>query len=196
MNYHQRSSAIKSFSMTNMLLEAELDSIERKFDIDLGRQISSDVDIEDPNYSQFNLDLRTEARSMASHYEIFYCLEKSIRTLISDVFEAADEESWWEDLVPDSVKANVKRSIKREREAAVTPRSTSPIDYTTFGELGEIIKSNWGLFGSVFNDIKAVEKVMANLNSLRNPIAHCSPLAPDEVLRLKLSLSDWFRIMG
>ena len=69
------------------------------------------------------------------------------------------------------------------------------IDYTTFGELGEIIKSNWDLFGSIFNSKKAVEKVMANLNALRNPIAHCSLLAEDEVLRLRLSVRDWFRLM-
>jgi hypothetical protein len=26
-------------------------------------------------------------------------------------------------------------------------------------------------------------------------VAHCSPLAEDEVLRLKLSVRDWFRLM-
>jgi hypothetical protein len=61
-------------------------------------------------------------------------------------------------------------------------RSDEELDYTTFGELGEIIKANWALFGSVFNNLKAVEKVMFNLNSLRNPIAHCSQLAEDEKL--------------
>lgn len=134
---------------------------------------------------------------MAEHYEVFYCLEKTIRELLVDVFEASGDEEWWENKVPDQVKQNVKKSIKREKEAAVTPRSSSPIDYTTFGELSEIIKSNWSLFGgSVFTEIRAVEKVMANLNSLRNPIAHCSPLAEDEVLRLELSLRDWFRIIA
>jgi hypothetical protein len=53
---------------------------------------------------------------------------------------------------------------------------------------------NWAIFASVFNNIKAVEKIMFNLNTLRNPIAHCSVLAEDEVLRLELSLRDWFRL--
>jgi hypothetical protein len=35
---------------------------------------------------------------------------------------------------------------------------------------------------------------MANLNMLRGPIAHCSPLAEDEVLRLQLTVRDWFRL--
>jgi hypothetical protein len=40
------------------------------------------------------------------------------------------------------------------------------------------------VFGSTFSSVKAVEHVMANLNSLRGPIAHCSPLAEDEIVRL------------
>jgi hypothetical protein len=54
---------------------------------------------------------------------------------------------------------------------------------------------NWTVFGAIFSSIKALEKVMASLNTLRGPIAHCSVLAEDEVLRLKLSLRDWFRLM-
>lgn len=192
-----RSTAVKLFAMTNMLLEADLDEIESKYEIDLGRNTKENSDIENAYYPQFQASLRAEAKKMAKHYEVFYCLEKTIRELLMDVFEASDDEEWWEKKVPEQVRLNVKKSIKREKEAAVTPRSSNPIDYTTFGELSEIIKSNWSLFGgSVFAEIKAVEKVMANLNSLRNPIAHCSPLAEDEVLRLELSLRDWFRIIA
>lgn len=36
---------------------------------------------------------------------------------------------------------------------------------------------------------------MTMLNSLRGPIAHCSPLADDEVVRLRLAVRDWFRLM-
>ncbi len=86
--------------------------------------------------------------------------------------------------------------MQKEADAAVTVRSPDAIDYTTFGELGEIIKSNWDLFGGIFNSQRAVERVMANLNTLRAPIAHCSRLAEDEILRLQLSMRDWFRQMS
>lgn len=196
-NQIHRTRLIKSFGMTNMLLEADLDRIEREYDIDLGRNHNPVKQIEDSYYPQFDQSLRAEAANMATHYQLFYCLEKTIRTLISDVFTSAEnDENWWDkELVPENIKIEVKKRIKKEKEAAVTARSSDPIDYTTFGELGVIINSNWSLFGGVFNDMKAVGKVMANLNSLRNPIAHCSPLAEDEVLRLELSLRDWFRIM-
>ncbi|MDO6765144.1 Swt1 family HEPN domain-containing protein [Agarivorans sp. 1_MG-2023] len=193
----RRSSVIKSFGMTNMLLEADLDSIEDKYQLDLGRRNQVGNKIEDKYYPQFDSALRAEAKKMSAHYELFYCLEKSIRQLIVDVFEGSGDKEWWENQVPEIVKANAKKSIKREKESAVTPRSADSIDYTTFGELGEIIKSNWSLFGGVvFNDLKAMEKVMSALNSLRNPIAHCSPLAEDEELRLELALRDWFRLVS
>jgi hypothetical protein len=47
----------------------------------------------------------------------------------------------------------------------------------------------------MFSDPKAVRDTITRLNTLRAPIAHCSMLAEDEVLRLKLSLRDWFRLM-
>jgi hypothetical protein len=85
--------------------------------------------------------------------------------------------------------------LQRDLDSGYTLRSDNPLDFTTFGELGEIIKTNWDLFGAIFSSPKAVEKVMASLNLLRGPVAHCSPLAEDEVLRLQLSVRDWFRLM-
>lgn len=70
------------------------------------------------------------------------------------------------------------------------------LDYTTFGELSDLIQTNWDIFGgSLFTSKRAVQKVMASLNALRNPIAHCCPLAEDEKLRLQLTVRDWFRLM-
>jgi hypothetical protein len=187
---------VKAFAMTNMLLEADLDEIESKHGYDLGRGTFDAKSDDSRFFPQFEESLRREAAEMAKHYELFYCLEKSIRQLIMDVFEDGAGDDWWEQRVPQVVRENAKKSIKRERESAVTPRSDSPIDYTTFGELGEIIKSNRDIFGSVFQDPKGVERVLSNLNSLRNPIAHCSPLAEDEILRLELSVKDWLRILS
>ena len=86
-----RVAAVKSFAMTNMLLEADLDQIEKKYNLDLGRRKKDVSSIEYAYYPQFGAELRKEANSMSKHYEIFYCLEKSIRQLIVDVFEDSEE---------------------------------------------------------------------------------------------------------
>lgn len=186
---------IKLFAMSNQLMENDLDRVEQEFGIDLGRKQLRTADKDVTYYPQFDEKIRREAARMADHYEIFYCLEKSIRGLISDALESEESPGWWSSKVPSHVQTEVASRIQKEKDSGTTLRSTDPIDFTTFGELGEIIKANWDVFGSMFNSKKAVEKVMANLNTLRAPIAHCSPLSEDEVLRLQLSVRDWFRLM-
>lgn len=184
--------------MTNQLLEHDLDRIEAEYDIDLGRRRVATNDAEVENYyPQIEAAFRAEAASMAPHYEVFYSLEKTIRRLLIDVMEEAEGPDWWASpRIPDRIRAEVADRRQREIDTGSTPRSENPIDFCTFGELGEVIRSNWDAFGSMFSSQKAVTQVMTRLNSLRGPIAHCSPLAEDEVLRLHLTVRDWFRLMG
>ena len=188
---------VKAFGMTNMLLESDIEAIEKKYDIDLlnHSELTSASEIEQAYFPQFESSLREEASQMGRSYELFYCLEKTIRKQIADMLESRHGDGWWKTpVIPQHIVGEVKKRIQRERESGITPRSSDELDYTNFGELGEIIKANWPLFASVFNNPKAVEKIMFNLNTLRNPIAHCSLLAEDEKLRLELSLRDWFRL--
>lgn len=185
---------LKLFGITNQFAELDSDRVENTFQIDLGRK-KSKIEKDNIYYPQFELEIRTEAKMMARHYEIFYCLEKSIRDLITNTLESSAGDNWWDEKVPQIVKEEVRKRIQKDIDFGVTLRSEEKIDFTTFGELGEIIKTNWTIFGSIFNSVKAVEKVMSALNTLRGPIAHCSKLAEDEELRLLLSVRDWFRLM-
>ena len=92
-------------------------------------------------------------------------------------------------------QCKVSKRIQKEIDSGMTRRSSSELDYTTFGELNVLIGENWAIFGGSLSSRSAVNKVMASLNSLRGPVAHCSPLAEDEVLRLQLAVRDWFRLM-
>lgn len=187
---------LKLFALANQLVEHDLDRVEREFAIDLRRQHRQVLDSDEDYYPQIEQTFRAEASAMAPHYEVFYSLEKAIRRLISDTLEAEEGVSWWSSSrVPTELQREVTKRQKRELDSGTTPRSADPIDFTTFGELTEIIKQNWDAFGALFTSVKAVEKVMGSLNTLRGPIAHCSPLAEDEVLRLRLAVRDWFRLM-
>lgn len=188
--------ALKLFAFSNQLVEHELDRIEREFAIDLGRGHTAKLEKDETYYPQIDRAIRQEAASMSQHYEVFYSLEKTIRSLVADTLQTSDGDGWWGGTrVPPKIKQDADSRLQREIDSGMTVRSSSPLDFTTFGELGEIIKTNWDLFGSVFSSPKAVERVMANLNTLRGPVAHCSPLAEDEIVRLRLSVRDWFRLM-
>jgi hypothetical protein len=184
---------IKLFGMTNQLIEHGLERVEREHAIDLGRGNRRTSDIDEAYYPQIESAIRAEAAQMAPHYEIFYSLETTIRRNVRDQL-AAQSENWWETLIPETIRQDAEKVQQRERDSGVTPRSDDPIDFLTFGQLSETIKSNWDIFAATFSSKKAVEKVMASLNMLRGPIAHFSPLAEDEVVRLQLTVRDWFRL--
>jgi len=188
--------AVRLFGLTNLSIEAEIRRIELEHDVDLGHHPKPVDDQEQQFYPQFSQKLRDEADAMARHFAIFYCLENSMRELIRDRLEEAHGENWWDTAVPPNVRDNATKNRAKEVAAGVTLRSELMIDYSNFGELGEILKANWNIFGDTLKDISAVQKILGSLNTLRAPIAHCKPLAPDEVLRLHLGLRDWFRQMG
>lgn len=184
---------IKLFGMSHALLERDLDKVEQSLSVDLQR---STLDKQDEEYyPQFELELRTEAARMGKQYEFFYCLERSIRRLVADTLAAAHGDAWWNAKVPETIRNNVRDNMQREIDSGVTLRSEREIDFTTFGELGEMVRSNWIDFDTIFSSQKAFTKIMTSLNMLRGPIAHCCPLAEDEIMRLQLTLKDWYRLM-
>lgn len=184
---------IKLFGLSHPALERELDKLEHALKVDLQRAEREQRDEE--YYPQFSQALRNEAAEMSKHYELFYCLEKSIRKLVAETLQAQHGESWWDTCVPQTIKDNAKANMQREVDSGMTLRSEEEIDFTTFGELSEIVRNNWNSFDALFSSQKAFTKIMTSLNMLRGPIAHCCPLAEDEIVRLGLTLKDWFRLM-
>jgi hypothetical protein len=188
---------LKLFGVSNQLAEHDLDRVEKEIGYDLGRGHTSVIEADDDYYPQIESEIRKQAAEMAPHYEVFYSLENTIRRQIIDTLSAVDK-NWWDDpqyqYVQQQIKTECENRRKKELDMGLTARSDEYLDYSTFGELSEIIKKNWAHFSQIFTSVKAVERVMGLLNSIRGPIAHCSPLAEDEIARLKLAVKDWFRI--
>lgn len=165
---------IKLFGVSNQLLEHDLDKVEKNLGLDLGRGHVATIAQDGSYYPQIESAIRAQAAKMAPHYEVFYSLENTIRRQIIDALEAVDK-NWWDDpqnqYVPPNIKSECETRRQREVDQGLTARSDEYLDYSTFGELSQIIKHNWSIFGQTFNSQKAVEKVMALLNSIRGPIA-------------------------
>ena len=185
---------LRRFFVSNAMLNVELDNVQKRFYVELGHRPKEAMQEAD-FYAQLPEAIRNEADWMSRHYVQFYVLENSLREIVTEKMLDVHGKNWWDTYASQSVKDNVEKNRTREREAGVTTRSTDPIDYTTFGELGQIIQDNWDVFSDTFNDKKAVSRVLGGLNMLRGPIAHCCPLAPDEIKRLDLAIRDYFRLM-
>lgn len=188
---------VRSFGMSGYMITDDLRNVEERYSIELGHASKSLSDTPTEYYPQFEQSVRAEANEMSRHYELFYCLENAIRKLITETLHESEGREWWDSgKIPADIVRQVKERILKEIDSGVTRRSDSDIDYTNFGELSVIITTNWDLFGTIFSSRRAVEKVMSSLNLLRGPIAHCCPLSEDEIDRLRLTVKDWFRMIG
>ena len=109
----------------------------------------------------------------------------------------AEGKDWWNSSrVEETIRNDVRLLQKKESDSGITLRSDNNLDYLTFGQLSQLVTSNFDLFETVLTSKAAVSRVMASLNLLRNPIAHCCKLSPDEADRLRLAVLDWFRLFN
>lgn len=147
--------------------------------------------------AQIDQSILIDARKMGEFYRIFYAIENDIRNLIEESMDSAFPSGWWDVHVPQALRDNVNKNKLREENEGIPPRSNRNIDYTTFGELGEIIKENWNAFSGIFSNASKgrVLRVINRLNLARGPIAHCGILPVEEIVRLKLTVRDWYSLM-
>jgi hypothetical protein len=189
---------IRAFGMTGLQITSSMSTIERKFNVELGHDAGAPKSRKTADYEQFEAALRTEAARMSEFYEVFYCLENSIRKLVADILMETDGADWWNGKRVDEkrIREPANSRSKKEIDSGITPRSEKMIDYTTFGELSQLITDNWELFEPVFQSKTAVSNVSNQLNLLRGPIAHCNPTDELEQERLNLAVRTWFKIMS
>jgi len=188
---------IRAFGMTGLQITGAMSQIETEFGINLGHD-TSPRGKKTEEYEQFESALRAEASRMSEFYEIFYCLENSIRKLVADTMIEAEGADWWDGKRVDEerIRKPAQQAHKKEVDSGVTPRSERLIDYTTFGQLSQLITDNWELFVPIFQSKTAVSNVSNQLNLLRGPIAHCNPTDELEQDRLNLAVRTWFKIMS
>lgn len=189
---------IRAFGMSGLQIASSMNRIETQFGIELGHVAGATKTRKAAEYEQFELVMRKEAARMSEFYEIFYCLENSIRQLVADILVEAEGSDWWKSARVDEerIRKPAVQRRKKEVDSGITPRSERLIDYTTFGELSQLITDNWELFDPVFQSKTAVSNVSNQLNLLRGPIAHCNPTDEMEQERLNLAVRSWFRIMS
>jgi hypothetical protein len=186
---------IELFVIKCAAIESNLRKLLSEFDETAFSKAEADNSISD-YVKQFDIENRLRAKKMAQYYELFYMLENDIRRIIAETLEEVHGPKWWDICVEQPIKDEVEKNKKREADAGISLRSSADIDYTTFGQLGEIIKKNWADFAGMLSNQSALSRVIFQLNMLRAAIAHCGILADDEVDRLKLTIKDWFRVLA
>lgn len=188
---------LRAFGMSGAQAIAEISNVETATGLSILPKEREITARKLSGYDQFERDVQNSASLMSEYYEIFFCLEFSIRRIVNATLRDAEGIEWWNsERVSEGIRQEVERNKDREEKAGITLRSDNNLDYLTFGQLGELITSNFDLFETILSSKSAVSRVMNNLNLLRAPIAHCCLLADDEKERLELSVRDWFRLLA
>ena len=140
---------LKRYVFNAFLLEDSLDRLEEKgISVKLTTNI---IPIERIEESDFSPRIIYDANKMSSIYIAFFCLENSVRELITDRLVERHGINWWEDCVPAKIKTSVEKLKKEEEKNRYhASRSTTGIGYTMFGNLAQVIISNWEDFSDLF----------------------------------------------
>jgi hypothetical protein len=145
----------------------------------------------------FSPSVRTNAMKAMPIYLAFFCLENSVRELVSERLTEKQGSDWWDRCVPAGIKKQVDdRKSKEGKNRWHVERGAHAIYYTNFGDLRTIIVNNWTLFEDLFPDQNWIITRLDELEASRNVIAHSNVLDDREVTRLKLYLQDWTRQVG
>ena len=187
---------IKAFGMSALLIEDDINKISENYGFQL-KTNSTEISKKILEYEQFPMGIRKKSLEMSRYYELFFCLEVSIRDLVSQTLIDAEGSNWWQSKrVTEGIQNEVILRQKKEVDSGFEVRSEFEIDYTTFGELSQLITNNWDIFQTIFKSKSAVSSILTRLNVLRGPIAHCSQMSDDEKTRLEITVRDWFRTLS
>lgn len=192
-------SSLQLFTLQCAAIQHDLDATMRALRMRnerSGLEVETDILISE-YISQIDFKDLSNAERMAEFYKLFFAVENDIRAFVEDTLQELFGTEWWQTCVPQSVRENVQRNVDREAAEGLPPRSARLIEYTTFGELNDIIKDNWESFSGTFSSVSRnrVLRVLTRLNHARGPIAHCNFLPEEEAVRLKLTIRDWYKLM-
>lgn len=138
-----------------------------------------------------------QANKMSSIYVVFFCLENSVRELITDRLAERHGVDWWQICVPTKIKDSVaKLKDSEEKNRYHSQRSVSSIGYTMFGNLAQIIVHRWDDFSDLFPTQAWVNSRFTDLEMSRNIIMHTGVLPDSEIERIESICRDWIRQVG
>ena len=185
---------LKQFVFSGLLLNDSFSRLETEgITVRSGKEEEQVQRIEETDYSP---KIIYNGKKMASIYIVFFCLENSVRELITDRLAERYGVDWW-DRLPKRIRDAVdKLKKKEEKNRYHTPRSVSNIGYTMFGNLAQIIIDKWEDFSDLFPGQAWITSRFNDLEMSRNIIMHTGVLPEIEIDRIESIARDWIRQVG
>ena len=186
---------IKEFVFNALLLNNTFEELQKKgISVSRGEDFSQIAHVVE---NDFNPIIWNNAKNMSSVYASIYCIENTLRNFIVERLSERYGIDWWEQKVPAKIKeAVIKLKRTDEKNKYHSRRSEIDIGYTMFGNLGQIIISNWDDFSDIIPNQPWLTSRMDDLEMSRNVVMHTGMLPPDEIDRIENIVRDLLRQIG
>ena len=188
--------ALYSFVFKGILTEEALDKtgiVKRsKFNNEELKKLQATLAID-----ELEEELVVKSQKMSIVYTAICAFENTVRAFISRKLLETKGDNWWTLAV--SEKIRVKAESRRDEENKIrwhTPRGDSVINYTEFGDLISVIRSNWTEFEPHINSIEWAEQIIKTLERSRNVIMHSGELVNQDIERIGMYIRDWVNQVG
>ena len=190
--------ALRDFIFRGLLFESE-SNVFRKARINVGADITqSEAHLLADSLDLFSIERRNDALEMALLYAVLHAFENTVQSMIRSALEEAKGPRWWDtDAVPEKMRTNVKKREDNIRKNSwIEVRKGDSLDFTTLGDLANIIMKNWEIFETYIPSQVWIKQRMEELEQARNFIAHNRVLQPEELKRMYMYISDWNKQIG
>jgi len=187
---------IQNFVFRGLLLDSSLSTFA-----DSGLEVRGKAEKNEESnrisIDDFPMGLRVDAINTSQVYIAFFCFENSVRKLVSDRMIERQGVKWWESKVSTNIRRRVKdRMDKDQKNKWHAPRATNEISYCDFGDLSDIILTNWTEFEDLFPTQDWIKTRLGDLEPSRNALAHSNVLTDHDINRIDMFLRDWVLQVG
>lgn len=157
---------------------------------------SIDSTLIDEALAPFSVQLRDRAAYMSKIYSAFYCFENLLRQYVKESIQTSRDGDWKSELSGKIVKKIEDRKNKAVKGSWLVASVGEDIDYADFGDLKDIIISNWESFADIIPSQHWLSMRMDELESARNFTAHHRTITPSEAARIYMYIRDFTNVLG
>jgi hypothetical protein len=181
-----------------MLFDAEAERFRRAgIKIGLDRSEQEETLLQEA-LSQFGIERRNDALEMARLYAVLHAFENEIRSLVKQTLDEHVGPTWWDgEAIPKKIREKAENRRKTALEDGwLEGAKDENLEYVDFGDLSQIIISNWENFKDIIPNQSWLNQRMVELEKARNFVAHNRMLLSSEFQRIYMYISDWNKTVG
>lgn len=150
----------------------------------------------DEALAPFDITGRNDALYMSKLYSVFFCFENLLRKYIKDTLRENVKGDWTTNIPKKVLKKMVDRRTLAQKGNWLVTAVGEEIDYADFGDLKDIIISNWDYFADVVPSQHWLNQRMDELEAARNFTAHHRIIPNAEAARIYMYIRDWTNVLG